>query len=53
MTVLGKNKINFYTLRETYQIDGGLRFNPVKYLNHYYHIQNVKKGVSDYEFLGL
>lgn len=56
VSVLGKNKMNIYfgEKGETlWQIKGDKHFNPIKYMNIYYHDQNVKKGETEHEFLGL
>ena len=55
MSVLGRNKLNIYIGEELYQLKGSKRFNPVKYMNFYYHYDNVKKGVKygELQFLGL
>ena len=55
MSVLGRNKINIYIGDELYQLKGDKRFNPVKYMNFYYHYDNVKQGVKygELQFLGL
>ena len=55
MACLGRNKLNIYYKDKIYQVKGDKRFNPVKYMNIYYHyINNLKeeKGEND-EFLGL
>jgi 1-acyl-sn-glycerol-3-phosphate acyltransferase len=55
MSVLGRNKLNIYIGEDLYQLKGGKRFNAVKYMNFYYHYDNVKKGVAygELQFLGL
>ncbi len=55
MSVLGRNKLNIYIGEALYQLKGGKRFNAVKYMNFYYHYDNVKKGVAygELQFLGL
>jgi len=55
ITVLGKNKLNIYTDSLVYQLKGTKTFNALKYVNIYFHYQNVKKGdVENHEqFLGL
>ena len=54
VTVLGKNKLNIYTDNHVYQLKGNKSFNALKYVNLYFHYQNVKKGVENNEqFLGL
>ena len=55
MSVLGRNKLNVYIGDQLYQLKGDKRFNAVKYMNFYYHYDNVKKGVAygELQFLGL
>lgn len=53
ITVLGKNKLNFYYGDKVYQMKGNKRFNALKYVNMFYHYKNKKEGISDGEFLGL
>jgi 1-acyl-sn-glycerol-3-phosphate acyltransferase len=55
MSVLGRNKLNIYIGEDLYQLKGDKRFNAVKYMNFYYHYDNVKKGVKygELQFLGL
>lgn len=54
ITVLGKNKLNIYTGNQVYQIKGSKSFNALKYVNIYFHYQNVRKGAENNEqFLGL
>lgn len=55
ITLLGKNKLNIYLEDKVYQIKGNKTFNALKYVNIYYHYQNVKKGenLNDEQFLGL
>ena len=52
MTILGKNKLNFYVGQETYQIKGTKRLNVLKYMYYYYLRRNKKEGRNN-EFLGL
>lgn len=52
-SVLGKNKLNVYAENQILQVKADKRFNPVKYMNFYYHFQNQKQGERVYEFLGL
>ena len=52
-TVLGRNKLNIYHNHRTFQFKGDVHFNPVKYLNIYFHALNVSKGDTKDEFLGL
>jgi 1-acyl-sn-glycerol-3-phosphate acyltransferase len=55
MSVLGRNKLNIYIGEDLYQLKGSERFNAVKFMNFYYHYDNVKKGVAygELQFLGL
>ena len=53
MSILGHNKIGFYSDNILYQIKGETRFNAIKYVHYYYHYMNVRNGESDDEFLGL
>lgn len=55
MTVLGKNKINFYLNRQIFQVKGNKRFSGLKYLQIYNHYKNLKRGIvyDGNEFLGL
>ena len=52
MTVLGRNKLNFYVDGLTYQLKGNKRFNPIKYMHYYYIRKNKKEGIEN-EFMGL
>lgn len=52
-TVLGRNKLNIYHNHRTFQFKGSKHFNPVKYLNIYFHAVSVAKGEPYDEFLGL
>ena len=53
MTVLGKNKLEFYFGEKVYQLKGGIRFNALKYVNLDFHEKNTRKGEEHGEFLGL
>ena len=55
VTVLGRNKLNLYYHKDTYQIKGAKSFNALKYVNFYYHYMNLINGKGDKngEFLGL
>lgn len=53
MSVLGRNKMNVYHGGRIWQFKPGKRFNAMKYVNFYYHYQNVKRGDANGEFLGL
>lgn len=52
VTVLGKNKLNFYIDNDTYQIKGDKTLNTLKYMHMYYHIKNIKGGVND-DYFGI
>ena len=52
-TVLGRNKLNIYFGENVYQFKGSKRFNALKYVNIFYHYQNILKGDKDGRFLGL
>lgn len=51
--VLGKNKLNLYYKDQLYQIKGDKRYNPLKYMNTYYHAKNLKGGCNNDGFLGI
>ncbi len=53
--VLGRNKLNIYHGKDTFQIRGGKRFNALKYVNFYYkyRLDNNKTGEEYGQFLGL
>ena len=51
--VLGRNKMNFYAYKRIFQIKSDEHFNAVKYVNIYYHAQNILKGDTKNGFLGL
>ena len=53
VSVLGKNKLDFYTGDKVYQIKGNKRFNAVKYMHFYFRYSHVAKGDLYDEFLGL
>ncbi len=53
VSVLGKNKLDFYTGDKVYQIKGSKRFNAVKYMHFYFRYTHVLKGDLYDEFLGL
>ena len=53
VTVLGKNKLNIYHKDKLYQFKSGKRFNALKYMNLYYHYNNLKEGNPNEQFLGL
>lgn len=49
----GKHKLLFTHNNEYYQFVGNERFNPVKYMQFYYHIKYLKGEQKDGEFLGI
>ena len=53
VSVLGKNKLDFYTGDKVYQIKGDKRFNAVKYMHFYFRTTHVLKGELYDQFLGL
>ena len=57
MAALGRNKLNIYVNNNIYQVTGDKHFNPVKYLNFYYHYRNIRLNKGENEtygkFLGL
>lgn len=53
MAALGRNKLNVYHGDRIWQFKPGKRFNAMKYVNFYYHYQNIKRGDANGEFLGL
>ena len=53
VTVLGRNKLNFYCGDKVYQIKADKRYNALKYVNMFYHYKNMTEGNEDGEFLGL
>ena len=53
VTVLGRNKLNFYHHGRVYQLKGGKRFNAVKYVNFFYHYKNISEDFKYGTFLGL
>ena len=55
VTVLGKNKVNFYFNDQVYQIKGDKRFNALRYVNIFYRHKNLTAGGKENngEFLGL
>lgn len=50
-TVLGRNKLNIYTGKQTFQFLGDKHFNALKYMNLYYHAVHGIPGEPD--FLGI
>ncbi len=53
VSVLGKNKVNFYLHDLVYQIKGSKRMNALKYVHFYFRYKNVVKGDSHDTFLGI
>lgn len=53
ITVLGKNKLNIYTDDLVFQLKGNKSFNALKYVNIYFHYNNLRKGENHEQFLGL
>lgn len=53
VTVLGRNKLNFYCGDKVYQLKADKRFNALKYVNMFYHYKNTIGDNEDGEFLGL
>ena len=53
VSVLGKNKLNFYTQQTIYQIKADKRFNAVKYMHLYFRHTHILKGEQYDRFLGL
>jgi len=54
VSVLGKNKLNFYTADKVYQIKSeDKRFNAVKYMHFYFRYTHILKGDVYDKFLGL
>ncbi len=53
VTVLGRNKLNWYFHDKVYQWKGGARFNAVKYVQMCYRCKNQTEGDNDGKFLGL
>ena len=53
VTILGRNKLNFYFEDQLYQVKGEKRFNALKYVNMAHRYKNVSEGNENGEFLGL
>ena len=51
--VLGKNKLNLYHKDQVFQVKGDKRYNPLRYMNTYYHAKNLKGGHENDGFLGI
>jgi len=52
VTVLGRNKLNFYCGDKVYQVKGEKRFNALKYVNLFHHYKNMI-GEGEEGFLGI
>ncbi len=53
VTVLGRNKMNIYFGGEVFQFKGDKRFCALKYVHMFHRFQNIQRGESDDQFLGL
>jgi 1-acyl-sn-glycerol-3-phosphate acyltransferase len=53
MTVLGRNKLNFYLGERVFQLKGSERFNAVKFMNIYFRYKNIKEDNGNGKFLGI
>ena len=53
VTVLGRNKMNIYFGGEVFQFKGDKRFCALKYVHMFHRFQNIRRGESDDQFLGL
>ncbi len=54
LTVLGKNKINFYYEDKLFQFKGDESMNALKFAHFYFHYKNIKENnLSDNEYLGI
>ena len=53
VTVLGRNKMNIYFGGEVFQFKGGKRLCALKYVHMFHRFQNIQRGESDDQFLGL
>ncbi len=52
VTVLNNHTLNVYFGDKTWQLQGDVRFNALKYVNFFYRYNNWKKGDQNGEFLG-
>lgn len=52
-SALGRNKCNLYHEGKVYQFKGDKHFNALKYVNFYYRYNNIVKGETNGQFLGL
>ncbi len=52
VTILGRNKLNFYFEDKTVQFKGEKSFNALKYVNLFYHYKNLKEN-NNGKFLGI
>ena len=53
VTVLGRNKLNIYFAGEVYQLKSDKRFCALKYVHMFHRFQNIQRGESNDQFLGL
>ena len=53
VSVLGRNKLNFYVGAEIVQLKADARFCALKYMHVYYRVKNEKEGNRYAEFLGI
>jgi 1-acyl-sn-glycerol-3-phosphate acyltransferase len=53
VTVLGRNKLNFYLGERVFQLKGSERFNAVKFMNIYFRYKNIKEDNGNGKFLGI
>ena len=53
VSVLGKNKLDFYIGDKVFQVKGDKRYNAVKYMHFYFRYTHVLKGDLYDQFLGL
>ena len=53
VTVLGRNKLNIYFGGDVYQFKGSKRFCALKYVHIFHRFNNIHRGESNDQFLGL
>ena len=53
VTVLGKNKLNFYFGKRVWQLKGTKHMNALKFVQLFYHYKNIHAGDPNGKFLGL
>jgi len=53
VTVLGRNKLNIYCRWNLFQLQGGKRFNALKYVHIFHRHRNIIRGEEHGEFLGI